>query len=1098
MSQKLPETFSPRCFLKARRPERFSDSIIESQGSLDRSLLEYHLDTLTSRSQETDFEHFAHSLAKKEICPNILPQTGPTGGGDSKVDGETYPVSDDLAMIWYTGIGREASNERWAFAFSAKKDWRSKVQSDIRKIASTKRGYTKAFYITNQYVRDKTRAEVEDKLREECGLDVRILDLTWILDRVFSGNHKTLAIEKLHLQKSSQSQVRMGPLDLQKTEELKEIELRIETTTQEQNFGFQFVEDCLEVALIARSLERPRTEIEGLLLRARQVAKKYGTQHQKLLAAYQTAWTIYWWYEEYDQLEVLYREAERHAIGSHSIYDLELMLNLWNILHASIERKVLDEATIDIKSFTANLITELQRIEVDESRPSAALQAKTLSLHIQLVLSMQDDIAPILGEFNDVIIKSEGLVGYPIRPLVEILTELGNVLSDKPVYQNLIETAIRVVSKRDGEITAAKMLLTIGSQQLDGNRPYEAIRSLGRALAGLYKQESREHIIQALYLCGAAYERVGLLWAACGTTLAAASIATEDFWTYEEITTFQAACYNRLKWLELRLGRLPHTLAWHEVDATVSMALIDKGFSQKQLCQGHIEFDAILGIYFLKSDIRLLKDMLTLPETLKKLGFILAPDALVFALGDEDGLTEEFVRGMSKEELASFVRLWRDQPASEDLAKKLKLYDEQTVVLESKILGCQILINCENASPCVELAESILSALESLLSTGMGEHIIAQQSILNLKIRKNEFTEEPFAFEGQEKEGELYYDIRCAEFDTYMITQDMQNCLKDKMLEVIVEILARVFVIDDFEKTLTKLFGDERGIERAINFTGSFVTLGNVLGKTPKLSITDWFDSDANSYSLKRKEEWDAAEKKTEISENCSKKMPTIGSGEPPAELKDMSQIRHDEIETVSLIRKSLWDKAGWSGTAFMGDYEDIEPSILLLGFRDNEAARSIFAAWRKELGEEDKDEKLRIAIIRGISQKNPYSYRVVIGLDPEHAFLNSKAKRIGMISRINTMEPSTSQNFELFLKSFKKHGTYGLSYALMPEGQSQIRPMLNIVILKHKISIFDAWEIGPNDFESVGIKPNDDVILPKDQKDAPVLELFKRMKRGG
>src|SRR6266478_4870362 len=119
--------FSPRKFLQARRPEKFFDSVRINIPALDRSLLEYHLGTLTSRSQEVDFEHFARKLAERTICPNLLPHTGPTGGGDSKVDSETFPVADDLSLIWYTGIGRNASGERWAFAFSAKKDWQHKV-----------------------------------------------------------------------------------------------------------------------------------------------------------------------------------------------------------------------------------------------------------------------------------------------------------------------------------------------------------------------------------------------------------------------------------------------------------------------------------------------------------------------------------------------------------------------------------------------------------------------------------------------------------------------------------------------------------------------------------------------------------------------------------------------------------------------------------------------------------------------------------------------------------------------------------------------------------------------------------------------------------
>ena len=54
-----PIAFSPKSFLKARRPEHFSDTVVAEATALDRSLLEFHLSSLTSRSQETDFERFA-------------------------------------------------------------------------------------------------------------------------------------------------------------------------------------------------------------------------------------------------------------------------------------------------------------------------------------------------------------------------------------------------------------------------------------------------------------------------------------------------------------------------------------------------------------------------------------------------------------------------------------------------------------------------------------------------------------------------------------------------------------------------------------------------------------------------------------------------------------------------------------------------------------------------------------------------------------------------------------------------------------------------------------------------------------------------------
>ena len=141
MTELVPEDhpYKPSDFLRERRPERYSDSIVIEEPKLTRDLLEYHLETLTNRSQENDFETFARRLAEKELCPNLLPQTGPTGGGDSKVDAETYPVSDEIAIRWYQG--NASRQDRWAFAFSAKKDWRAKIKSELSSWVGRRKSY---------------------------------------------------------------------------------------------------------------------------------------------------------------------------------------------------------------------------------------------------------------------------------------------------------------------------------------------------------------------------------------------------------------------------------------------------------------------------------------------------------------------------------------------------------------------------------------------------------------------------------------------------------------------------------------------------------------------------------------------------------------------------------------------------------------------------------------------------------------------------------------------------------------------------------------------------------------------------------------------
>lgn len=131
-SEPIKQAYKPSDNLRERRPENYSDSIATEEPQITKDILEYHLETLTNRSQEKEFEHFARLIAEKELCPNLLPQTGPTGGGDSKVDSETYPVAEEISLRWYQG--EAGGKERWAFAMSARKKWRDKAKSDVMKI----------------------------------------------------------------------------------------------------------------------------------------------------------------------------------------------------------------------------------------------------------------------------------------------------------------------------------------------------------------------------------------------------------------------------------------------------------------------------------------------------------------------------------------------------------------------------------------------------------------------------------------------------------------------------------------------------------------------------------------------------------------------------------------------------------------------------------------------------------------------------------------------------------------------------------------------------------------------------------------------------
>ena len=293
--------YRPRELMRYRHPDLFSDTQVDCEPWLPREMFEYHLDTLTSRKQEYQFEHFCRKLAEKEICPNLRVQTGPTGGGDSKVDTETYPVAGEISERWWIG-SPSAGEERWAFAFSAKKNWKSKLKADVKSIRSTGRDYRLIYFFTNQFVSDKVRATHEDTLTVDEEIPVHIIDRAWIVEKVYGSDSPNieayfaaLGVENVRREKTP----RRGPRDTKRLEELNKLDKRVADPSNYQNARYQLVEDCLRSAILARGLERPRSEVENRFKLADRLAQDVNYSQQRLRIAYNCAWTAYWWYEDY-------------------------------------------------------------------------------------------------------------------------------------------------------------------------------------------------------------------------------------------------------------------------------------------------------------------------------------------------------------------------------------------------------------------------------------------------------------------------------------------------------------------------------------------------------------------------------------------------------------------------------------------------------------------------------------------------------------------------------------------------------------------------------------------------------------------------------
>ena len=1096
-------SFRPSDFMRARRPYLFSDTQLVEESLLDRSFLEYFLEKLTSRSQEKDFEHFCRKLAEKELCPNLLPQTGPTGGGDSKVDTETYPVSDAVSLRWYEGIGREPAVERWAFAISAKKDWRPKVQSDVKGIAETNRSYTLIYFISSQFIKDKDRASVEDKLQKQYKVDLRILDRTWILDKVFQNKRERLALETLKINLPLTQAVKKGGLDTNREAELNQLETQIQDSSRYQGVEYQLIEDCLEAAILSRELELPRVEVDGRFVRADRIAEQYGTHQQKLRCAYAKAWTAYWWHDDFRSFNAIYNDVEHLAIGSSQVTDIEKLVNLWLLLWATVERSQIENSDAKIEVRTKGLRAELKRLQIEQHRPSTALQARSLELLMDLSESNHEpaELKRILEEFREVFAESEGLINFPVATLIDILMELGEYLPDDLGFDQLFESVLLLSQQRQSKATSGRMLLTRGKQKLIGGNCYEAIRLLGRAQHNLAMRECRGELIAALALCASAYESIGLLWAARSNMLLATSQAFSDYWENGTITIQAFACLQRLVWLELQLGRIPITLAWIETATAIAQALRLDEEDQEEFIQQRETQDQVLGILFLKTAFKDLQSLEFLPAVLEQLGFHHSFIALLYALGYEDYLRSEGWIPQEEDEanVGKLFDNWIAQPASHDLPELPEFLAEDTVELRSQVLGCNVVAEVSNNSRSLFIAESILAAFEAFLATSLDSQLFPHQPNIRFQIVSSDSVANVIDFQIKEEGGETLealIEVKHSVNESY-IAEFNHESLGERLAELIIRVIFKIAFVSNPEQYLNRLLRDELAFSRALDFTNVAIAVGNILGKSPKLRLMDWKLSGSDKhFPPQRTNVWNNKIVQNTPEEQANVVSPKPGQGEPPPELKSLDHLKHRDRKVFSLIDIHLWDKAGWNATGFglLKNAYNLPLLELALLFRDENASKKIFSQWKKDFGDEDVEEKIRVSIITGIDTGNPAAYRVVIGINPDCLKVSSDSQFI-FTYRLNTMNPKDSRNLDQFIHMFEKLGCYILTPGYLSQDGSSANSFADMGILKRQIFIRSAWQIGEHDFDICGIQPDDNVIIPKDVKEPPVVRAFARLR---
>lgn len=1050
----------PSEFMRKLRPELYSDTQDRTAYLLDDATLEYYLETITARNQTHDFEIFCRKLCERTICPNLMPATGPEGGGDSKADTETIPVSNEIANLTYVGEAN-AGQERWAFAFSAEKRWSDKVRRDVAGIVATQRGYRRIYCITSRFARAKDRARIEDELSKKYGVTVTILDRTWIVEQVVSGDRKDLAFNYLSVGRETTDTHQLGPSDYSRVRQLENIEKAIGNPEAFAGMEMQRVTEALVAAKLSRNLERPRTETDGRFARAIRLAEQDGTYRQKLEARYEWIWTAFWWFDDVTYLNSSYDAIEKLVIDTSQARNLELLCNLGQLLFNSVVHRHLTASDAHLEERIARLVDRLKSMAADEERPNNALEAKTSLLVIQVNQAMlrnePQELASLWPQFSDVVEQAKGLGEFSADRLTKLIEVFGNVAGGDPGYARLVDVVASFVSERTGEAQGALVLLK-RAQQLDFEDNFEMIRLLGKAARQLTKKEYVDSLIEALQLLSLAYRSAGLLWAArasCIFAVAAMFIEAEE---NNDLPAAIVPTALMLAWIVIELQHLPDALETVRLVRGFAAGLPLDDASKEHVTNRLMELDLILASHILNFTSAELQQASPLPDVLDRLGLHQSRTALLYALGHEPMLREEgsIPESEPSEKVAELFTLLASQFASNNVQKPVIFNESENQCLVSRVQGVRVVVHHQRSDCSILAAEAIIGSIEALFATVPDLEAAAHTESFTITIQERSEVRKPdFKIDLEEMTAKIHWPT-----GLIPAAYGRQDEVQEMLIGLAAEIFSATCYLKDFQQTVERLFESEAVLDRIAMVVGAGNSRQRLFSRSVS-RLSDWTPMATTTFSLEPSRP-SIGRRSLNPAESDPRHM---GRGD---ETRRLRPTDHRDLSVRSLIDVHLWNRAGWSGVAFADLGPGYPPAIALM-FTDEDAAKKIFTRWHERFGQADKQDEIYLAIVRGISVENPAHYRVLITsrLPPDDSETGDQI--LMLASRVQTMEAESDVNLRRFIDAYSRSKTYLLVPARLKRGEPP-ELLLGFSILKRALSVKTASEVEANDVEAMAL----------------------------
>lgn len=1040
------------------RPWKFSDSKVVRKAELTKEVFQYQMDRLSNDMKQDQFENLTRSLALRFVTPNLIPQTGPTGGGDGKTDLETHPVADEIAEKWYVADGGCRGSEKWAVAISCKEEWEPKIKSDVAKIVKLNRDFTKILFFSNRLIKSKDRKDCEDTLKVTYGIPVTIFDHNWFVDRVFEDKCVNIAVKELGLSNDFVEIVDVGPNDLKRQKRLDEIEKIILKRELYDGFDTEYINLLLESAILSRELELAPSTIRNKFVRAEESCKRYGTMPQLYEIIYQQGLTEFYWLENPLGTMGFLLKLKPLLDEEVNVTRIEKYITLFNVMeNAQVSELFNDEESLKNEIEYQNML--LQKLENDSSHKSSYLYLKFSLLEQQLIYGSreEEEINQVLAQITSVLDESTNHIDIPFESLCQIIEMADAAIDNNEAYEDLVDMLSETLSKRKQDITAAEVQMKRGLQNLEKKEAVQAIRHLGQCV-DLFSKEStkRDYVVACSYLA-MAFMQQDLLYAAKVMFVKSAAMLLHDVELNGNPDHLAITILSQLCCVGLRSGRILDFLL--SLELRDIFARFNPNFEDESFWKNRGEDETSLSIRLLAGSVSE-SEYGKLPAIFERMGLQGPKDVLLFRLGYKNLISDEFKEVIKADD--NWTKTLRKQTENDFFLFANTIADKETK-LETVVKGCRIIADFESDCQLQMYAELLLAFLESLFATATFKEFMFTTPSIHFRLKKK-----------TEGGSEI---IPKSNRDEYVFKVNTNTIDDKEALQVYSLFLSQLFYRNAMTTDMINVFEDKQVREKIMNRLAVMMTYPNevriLFGDDYKNTLSKWVNPSDTFYSFKGNDDLS-----TPFEKNRGKQA---------------------DITIKSIINNPLWNKALWSGCGYLLARDYSKPPIMMLLFKDMEAGKMIFEEWR--LLHEKGCLNMRLSLIQHVDKDNPTWYKVIVGQDINDIKNENVGRYVLQSERFVTMKPKTNENIDVFKFLYRKFGFCNLSSVRIDDNQQMVlddpQQRCPFLLPVKNIVFREAWEIGEDDQDSSAILVDDNPIVPTErEKDAPVLELLKSKRK--